>query len=140
MGGRRTTLTLTARLPEKMHVYAPGVEGYKPISWEIDPSPAVTLFDVEYPDSETLYLPTISESVPVYHGEFRMFRDVRVEQSRQLSEYLDPEGRLVLKGRFHYQACDDKVCYVPMTVDLEWTLQVQGHDRERVPEELRPSP
>jgi hypothetical protein len=36
-----------------------------------------------------------------------------------------------------YQACDDKVCYPPDTVPVHWTLQVEGHDRERAPAELQ---
>jgi len=50
---------------------------------------------------------------------------------------LGPQGELVLRGSFRYQACDDKVCYVPETVPVEWTFQWENHDRTRVPEELR---
>jgi hypothetical protein len=43
----------------------------------------------------------------------------------------------VLKGAFRYQACDDRVCYPPETVPVEWRFQFQGMERERAPAELQ---
>jgi len=28
------------------------------------------------------------------------------------------------KGTLHYQACDDKVCYRPETIPVQWTLSL----------------
>lgn len=134
--GQRVTLELVVDLPEKMHVYAPEVDGYIPISWEIEPREIVTLFDAEYPDAEMLHLPAIDETVPVYEGAFRILRDVRVNNSRELAKFLD-DGKITLNGKFRYQACDDKVCYIPETVPVKWTLAVKQHDRTRVPNDLR---
>ena len=48
-----------------------------------------------------------------------------------------PSGELVIKGEFRYQACNDRLCFPPETIPLEWKLIVEGHDRERVPKELQ---
>ena len=37
--GGRITLTAEVELPPDVHVYAPGVQGYKPIALAMDPSP-----------------------------------------------------------------------------------------------------
>jgi hypothetical protein len=38
---------------------------------------------------------------------------------------------LTIAGTFAYQACDDKVCFLPQTVPLSWTIGVKPLDRER---------
>jgi hypothetical protein len=40
-------------------------------------------------------------------------------------------------GEFRYQACDDKQCYPPVAIPLEWSFAAQPHDGTRVPVELR---
>ena len=136
-GGNRLTLGLDIDLPEKMHVYAPGVENYIPISWTIETASGLTVYEPEYPQPETLHLPAINETAPVYEGSFRALRDVMVGQPDDVEPLLDEEGFLVIKGSFRYQACDDKVCYLPRTLPLEWRLEFEAHDRTRGPEELR---
>jgi hypothetical protein len=32
------------------------------------------------------------------------------------------------------------MCYVPQDLPITWTFQLEGHDRERVPAELRRKP
>ena len=36
-----------------------------------------------------------------------------------------------------YQACDDRVCYPPESVALEWRFPYEGLVRERAPAELQ---
>jgi hypothetical protein len=127
--GQRIALTLDIEMKPNMHVYAPGVEGYIPIEWRMANSPAVTAQAAEYPKSKLLRLEAIDETVPVYDGRFRLIRDVTIGKI--------PPGPLVIEGSLKYQACDDQVCYVPQTVALKWTLQVEPHDRERAPQELQ---
>ena len=136
-GGNRFSLALDIDLKPKMHVYAPRVEGYIPIDWQIEDAPGVTRYDVEYPASQALHLPAIGETVPVYEGSFRLLTDVMIGQPNQIEHLLDADGRLTLRGSLNYQACDDKICYLPESVPLEWTLDFEQHDRQRAPEALR---
>jgi hypothetical protein len=38
---------------------------------------------------------------------------------------------LTISGTFEYQACDDKVCFAPQSIPLNWTIGVKPPDRER---------
>lgn len=135
-GGNRIALVIDLDLAEKMHVYAPGVEGYIPIDWSMDAQSGAETFDVDYPEPRTLHLPAIGETVPVYEHAFRLTRDVQLAQPDELSGLLDGD-EIVLSGKLRLQACDDEVCYIPETLDLEWRLTLEEHDRTRVPEQLR---
>jgi hypothetical protein len=136
-GGNRLALIVDVDLKPKMHVYAPGVEGYIPVDWEMEEVSGITNYAAAYPASETLHLPAINESVPVYQGRFHMVRDVMIGQPKEIQHLLNAQGELVIKGSFRYQACDDKICYLPKTIPLEWTFRFEEHDRTRAPEEIR---
>ena len=137
-GGNRFALVLDVSLNPGMHVYAPEVTGYIPIDWQMDGADGLQHFDALFPESKILHLPAIDESVPVYEGEFRLVRDVMIGQQRDLASLL-ADGRLTIRGSLRYQACDDKMCYLPSTVPLEWTVEFEEHDRTRVPESLQRS-
>ena len=137
-GGNRIALVTDVELNPKMHVYAPGVEGYHSIRWSFEPDDALTFYPPKYPETRLLHLPAIQEIVPVYEGSFRLVAEVRFAAKPEDLQHLENEqGELVIKGSFRYQACDDKVCYLPETVPLEWKVRLEAHDRTRVPEELR---
>ncbi len=129
-GGERILLRVKVRLPPRIHVYAPGVLGYIPIDWRMDNTPAADSLPVTYPKSRIMRLKAIKESVPVYDSTFVLEREVIVSQK-------NPPGALLITGTFRYQACDDKICYIPESVPLEWKLTFEPHDSTRVPPELR---
>ena len=135
-GGNRFALGLDVDLSDKIHVYAPDVEGYIAIDWRMEEADGLTHYEVEYPASKTLHLPAINETVPVYEGAFRLVRDVMIGQQGEIESLLQ-DGQVTIRGSLRYQACDDRMCYLPTTVDLEWKLDFERHDRARVPEELR---
>src|ERR1700680_2287861 len=64
--GGRIILTAEVQLPPDVHVYAPGVHGYKAIALVMDPAPAIAFTPVNYPRAKSLYLPVIKERVPVF--------------------------------------------------------------------------
>jgi peroxiredoxin len=127
--GGRVLLILDVTLPPKMHVYAPGVEGYKPIEWIIAESKDWSAAKPHFPAPRMLHLKAIGETVPVYEGSVRITRELTV--GRGIT------GPAVIEGEFRYQACDDKVCYAPERVPLKWTFPVAAIDSVRVPPELR---
>ncbi len=135
--GQRIALTINVDLKPKMHVYAPGVEGYIPIDWTIAESPAIKIFPAAYPASKKLRLPAINETVPVYQGKFRLERDVTIGPDAGVKPLLNDKGDLTIAGSFRYQACDDKICYVPQNLPLSWTVHYEALDRQRAPDELQ---
>lgn len=136
--GNRLSLTVEVQLPPNMHVYAPGVKGYKPIQLTVQPSPEIRLASLSYPVEKTLYLEAIKEQVPVFTDEFRIVQDIRITASRAMTEWLGTMGkRIQVNGELRYQACDNVICYPPASVPVSWQLQVLPPDEERSPEAIR---
>jgi peroxiredoxin len=136
--GSRITLVAEVKLGPKVHVYAPGVQGYRPIELRIQPSPDFTLTPAMYPESKELYLPAIQERVQVYEGNVRVTQDLTVSYTREFMASLAADGKnLDISGEFRYQACDDKICYLPTSVPVKWQVQVLPLDRQRVPEAIQ---
>jgi hypothetical protein len=112
--GERIALVIDVELEPNMHVYAPGVDGYIPIDWKMESSAAADVHAPEFPKPEKLYLKAIDETVPAYRDHFRLIRDVTLS--------ADASGPVTLNGALRYQACDDRVCYIPQTLRLTWML------------------
>ena len=139
--GLRIALSLKIELKPGMHLYAPGVQGYIPIDWQLeDGGPAAKRHAFRYPASEMLRLEAIDETVPVYRGRIRIEREITFGQEAALKPLVDASGELVVKGSFRYQACDDRKCYLPQDVPLEWHFKYEGLDRQRAPSEVQRKP
>ncbi len=135
--GQRVALTLDIEMRPDMHVYAPGVEGYIPIDWKMKESDTAASHEVSYPASVKLHLKAINETVPVYRGHFRLTRDVTIGPDAKVKAALDGSGNFTVDGTLRYQACDDRVCYIPQDLPIQWTFQYEAFDRQRVPAELQ---
>ena len=49
----------------------------------------------------------------------------------EAAEALAKIDALTLSGTLNYQACDDKICFDPVSVPLSFTLDVETLDRQR---------
>ena len=136
--GNRVSLLLEVQLPADVHVYSPGVKGYKPIQLTLEPSPEIDLLPAVYPASKILYLPAIKERLPVFEGTFRVVQDLQMSSTAEFASSLGTEGKAVtINGKLDYQACDQKICYLPTSVPVHWQLQVLPLDRQRAPEAIQ---
>ena len=136
--GTRLALVAEIRLPQDVHVYAPGTQGYKPIQLVLDAMPQMEFKPAFYPQPKILYLPAIKERVPVFEGTFRINQDVKVSSAAEFWGSLPKEGKtFTITGKLEYQACDKTICYLPTSVPLKWQLQVFPLDRTRAPVEIR---
>lgn len=138
-GGHKMLLALEVDVPKGFHIYAPGVEGYTPVSWTMPESPVVKAEDAKFPKSRILFLQAIDEKVPVYEGKVRIVRDVTLGQDKEVLAATGDSGALTLEGSVRYQACSETLCYPPETVPVKWQLRYEAHDRERAPQQLRRS-
>ncbi len=132
--GNHITLVLDIHLKKNMHVYAPGVEGYTPVTWKLNQSELYRGDKPEFPEAEILNMEVIGEKVPVYHRQFRILQDIEFAQKPILNKSLGDISKtpeLVMEGTFEYQACDDKTCYIPKTLKLKFTFKVEEHDWKR---------
>ena len=128
--GNRISLVVDLELPPKMHVYAPEVKGYRPVSIAVDENPYLRAHPAELPEPKMLHLEAINETVPVYEGRIRIFQDVTISPRLR-------EPQVEISATLYYQACDDKICYPPMDVPLRFVLKVSRHDSQRSPESLQ---
>ena len=138
--GSRVTLTAEIELPTGVHVYSPGVKGYKPIQLILHPSGEIELAPVTYPRSKILYLEAIKEQVPVFEGKFRIAQDVTVTSSKagDAIRAVFSAGKTVsVVGELQYQACDKTICYPPTSVPVKWELNIQPLDLHRSPGNIR---
>jgi peroxiredoxin len=139
--GNRVTLIAELSLPKDLHVYAPGVQGYKPVALELDAIAQATLHPAEYPQSKTLLLPAIGEKVPVFEGKFRIKQDVTISFDKDFSQAVAAGpatgSPLTVSGNLKYQACDSKICYPPTSIPVSWQLTVMPLNTIRAPEDIR---
>lgn len=135
--GHRISLAVDVQLPKRMHVYAPGVTGYIPISLKLESSAAFQAEAVAFPPAKMMRLKAIHETVPVYERPFRLLEMITLGGAQQIEPLLDADRNLTIRGELRYQACDDRECFVPETVRLKWTIHVLPFDRTRAPEPLR---
>jgi hypothetical protein len=119
-------------VPEKnAHVYAPGVTGYKPLALAIDPQPGLVIRGIQLPKAEDYFFKPLNEHVPVYLRPFRVVHDLMIDGSRETEAALHDVSRMTITGSLTYQACDDKVCFLPQAVPLTWAVGLKLLDRER---------
>jgi hypothetical protein len=136
--GSRIMLTAEVRLPRDVHVYAPGTQGYKAVELVVDPVTGIEVTPASYPPAKIIYLPAIKERVPVFEGTFRIRRELKVSSTADFSNSLGTEGKVfTIRGELKYQACDNKICYLPTSSPVQWQLQVLPLDRQRAPEDIR---
>jgi hypothetical protein len=133
--GTRFSLVLDVTPGPRIHVYAPGATGYKPIALRIEPQPGLVLRETHYPKAEEYFFEPLNERVPVFQRPFRLVQDVMLDASRAGAAALQGKGSLAIIGTLTYQACDDKICFNPQSLPLTWTIDVKPLDRERAKRE-----
>lgn len=115
--GGKVTLQLDVTPKAKMHVYAPGQEGYIPIQLTLSNADGFTAAKAKYPAGEKYVMPALNETQVVYARPFRITEEVTLKAPHP--------GTLTVKGSVRYQACDDAICYLPKTIPLEWRIEVR---------------
>lgn len=124
--GTRFTLALDITPKRGMHVYAPGASNYRVIGVNITPQPHVRTSPLRYPASEIYHFVPLNERVPVYQKPFTLLMDVVPEATAEARKAFAGRNELVISGTLEYQACDDKICYNPVSLPLTWTVAMQG--------------
>jgi DsbC/DsbD-like thiol-disulfide interchange protein len=98
----------------KMHVYAPDkTQTYIPVSLTLAAGDGVKPGAPKFPAPEKYFFEALKETQLVYSKPFRIVQDVT----------LTGASARTIKGTLRYQACDDKVCYPPRNVPVEWMVK-----------------
>ena len=128
--GNRFALVVEIEPRARMHVYAPGANDYRIVALTVAPQPFVRLLPVAYPPSEIYVFEPLNERVPVYQKPFTLLREVILEGHPEAQTALRGKETLIISGTLDYQACDDKVCFNPVSVPLSWRLALRPLVRE----------
>ena len=122
--GARISVAVEITPRARMHVYAPGAK-YTPVTLQIQPQPFVKAHDVVYPPAEDYFFEPLNEHAQVYSEPFRLVLDVTIGEVSDQKMSAPMPSRLTLKGTLDYQACDDRFCYLPTSVPLQWTVKIK---------------
>ncbi len=106
-----------------VHVYAPGNANYTPVALTIDPQPGLVSGASHYPKPVELFFAPLKERVRVFSSAFRLEREMTITPAATALA-LTANQTMTIKGTLTYQACDDKVCYLPQTLPLTWTVGI----------------
>ena len=129
--GHRFSLVVDSVPDPNIHVYAPSVTTYQPIAIHLEAQPGLIFGDATYPEAEFYYFEPLDETVPVFQTPFRLTQEVMVDPSPAGREALAGRSTLTIQGTLDYQACDDRICFFPQSVPVQWTVQLGELDTER---------
>ena len=125
--GQRFTLALDISPKRGMHVYAPGASSYRIISLNITPQPHIRTMPLRYPASEIYHFVPLNERVPVYQKPFTLLMDLVQDATAEARKAFAGRNELVVAGTLEYQACDDKICYNPVSLPLTWKVALEAN-------------
>jgi hypothetical protein len=122
--GGRVSLYVDIAPKPKMHVYSPEQKDVIPVS--------LTLAAGEFkahqpvlPKPEKYFFQPLNETQLVYSKPFRIAQEVTTAPAPR-GRAAVPGASLSVTGTLRYQACDDAICYVPVTVPVKWTIVLKG--------------
>ncbi len=120
-GKRNETIpvTLKAQLREGYHVNSnkPNDEYLIPIrlTWEAAP---LQVEEVVYPKPETIKSGFSEKPLSVYSGTFDLVSKLKVPGNASA-------GPVLATGKLRYQACNDRMCLAPKTIEIPLTIYIQ---------------
>lgn len=118
--GREVRLAVRVVLPSAaLHVQAnkPREANLIPTVLTVDAPAGVTIDELVYPVATDFAVAGFDQPLLVYGHDFVI--GVRATVAANV-----PVGTIKIPARLRYQACDDLVCYTPLTVETRWTLPV----------------
>ena len=122
--GGRVSLSIDITPRPGMHVYAPGKHDYQVVTFTLDRRPWLATAPLKYPASELYHFVPLDERVETYLKPFTLVQDVTVPATAEARKELAGQASVTVRGTLEYQACDDKICYAPAKVPLEFRLDV----------------
>ena len=110
---------LRIRLPEGYHTNSnkPRDELLIPIELKAQPPAGVSVIETVYPAPTDLKQRGAEQPLSVFEREFTIGVAMHVASGTA-------PGALTIPARLHYQACDETMCYAPVTMETSWTTKV----------------
>jgi thioredoxin:protein disulfide reductase len=117
--GSPARVALAVTLPEGLHVQSdqPRDPSLIPTVLTIDAPEGVTVTELVFPHPTDFTQEGQPQPLAVFERDFVLGAELAIAGSV-------PPGDLKIPARLRYQACNDKVCFRPITAATEWTLRV----------------
>jgi hypothetical protein len=117
--GATLEVRLSVTVKKGFHVQAnPASEPYLvPVRLEMEAPPFLRLAKPVYPRGKPYRLAGAESDLSTYAGTFEVRLPLEAPADAQPSE-------VTLKGRLHYQACDDRICLSPASVPVSLLVKV----------------
>ena len=146
--GSRLWLGLELKPPSGFHLYAPEVgRSYHGLEWKMDESSCWYQSEPAYPKPQWRHFAFEENDLPVYEGDIRINRELVLKPVLSAAEpslfhlfqnvCLDSNSRVKALGVVSFQACDERQCYPPQSVPVEWKFHFVPPDMVRASPELR---
>jgi peroxiredoxin len=146
--GYRLTIGLELNPPPGFHFYAANAApGYHGLKWQMDESPCWYEPDPVYPKPEMRHFDFEPQDLPVYTGVVHLTRELVLKPVLSAAEpslyqlfqkvCLDSKAQIKASGTVRFQACDDRQCYPPESIPVEWKFRFVPPDFQRASPELR---
>jgi uncharacterized protein YyaL (SSP411 family) len=120
--GGEFSAVVTVHVGTGWHLYANPVSApeLRPTTLALDPSSprSATLVDVKYPPGEAKVIGSAGpDKVAVYEGKIQITTRIRLDSQAR-------PGPLRMKLKLSYQACNDKLCLAPASLEIPLDLNV----------------
>ena len=123
--GDRVALVVDIVPGARMHVYAPGADGYRLITLTVADHEFVRHEPIAYPPSEIYVFEPLNETIPVYQKPFTLMQNIVLAKGPEAEAAFRARPELTLTGTLDYQACDDRVCFNPVSVPVSWVIALR---------------
>ncbi|MEW5975740.1 MAG: protein-disulfide reductase DsbD domain-containing protein [Acidobacteriota bacterium] len=117
--GRSVEVKVSVAVAEGYHLQAnpPSHDYLIPTQIKLEPAPDVTIAKVAYPPGKAYRLEGTDDDLQTLDGKFTIVISLNVSDSAAA-------GRRILRGRLHYQACNEKTCFFPASVPVTLSINV----------------
>ena len=117
--GATAHLALRVTVPEGLHLQSnrPRDPSLIATTLSLDPPAGLTVTEVVFPPSTDFILEGTTDPLAVFEHDFVIGLAVEIDPSHE-------PATVTIPARLRYQACDDKVCFRPRSLDASWSFRV----------------
>ena len=117
--GGTARVALKVVLPEKLHANSnkPRDPSLIPTVVTITPPDGVTVEEIVYPEAQDLTQKGADQPLSVFEREFYIGVSLKIAPGTA-------PGDVTVPARLRYQACDESICYIPATAQVDWQLRI----------------
>lgn len=127
--GSTVKLAMRVVLAPELHVQSntPADPGFIATVLTVDPPAGMTVEELVYPAASELKQLGLDEPLSVYGHDFII--GVRLKVAPNVAP-----GTVVISARVRYQACNDRVCFRPITATEPWVVQIVAANATVMPQ------